>query len=128
MKWPVQIRVGVKSVQRAIGTRWRESKQTVDNFVLDTDTDNYVPGIETLLTRITAYVSQLQAQTYTDVGVTYQVQFVNINPDQIGKGAYFLPKQQLNGALSTDEFTISLLRDVLQGHVQYLHKLADAQP
>lgn len=118
----------MKSLQRATSSRWQETRQTVDNFVVSTDTTKYSQDIAATLAQVGAYVSAMRAQVYTDVGCSYQVQFGNISTPRLGAGAYRLPKQQFNGAMSTDEFTTPLLQSVLEGLVQSLQRLAEIQP
>lgn len=126
----VEIRMGVQAKHR---DRNREQDwfirtyMTNENFPVITDVENYNNDLEAKLGQLWSYVSTLRSDVNTEVGVMWQIHLGNLNSAQIGKGAYQLHKQQINGTLAADEFTLQKLRETISENVAYLIKLAAVQ-
>lgn len=126
----VEIRLGVHSKHRDVNREqdWFIRTYTAtENFPVFTDVDNYTADLEAKLGQLWSYVSQLRSGVYTEVGLMWQIHLGNLNPAQLGAGAYQLHKQQLNGTLSDDEFTLQKLRETITENIAWLIKLAETQ-
>lgn len=120
----IQIRLGVKSKIRDHTERYRPTRTYSETWVINTDSENYVPDIETPLDNIWTYTLSERSKL-AEVGLHYSVTLENISADEPPAGAWVQAKGHLDGEIDPDGWpSIDVPKDKLYFTIDQLLKHA----